>query len=480
MSNPSSRVLRVFLCHSSNDKPAVRDLYRRLRIENIEPWLDEEQLLPGQDWDQEITKAVQATDIVIVCLSRESINKAGYIQKEIKYALDIADEQPEGAIFIIPLKLEECDVPRRLHRWQWVNLFEGRGYGRLILALKARAIAIGIDASLQNASAKSIVTISAKSPPARVVTLVRKLSLESESVLSRKALIEVGEDAFEVIYNTLLGITPPSPENDKWSKKSKRILFEIGEVLKGNHTEATEFLLGKLRTSINSNAIRDANTLIWFLCQNFEPSDVIPALIKHFKECHDPLLKARLLHALGQLKYSLDELELSNIDLSGTRLFTYSAMLRGLSITNATLNRIGLQGADLTGCNLAHTKFKDAWLPHIRLDSAILIGADFSGKTYMAHASLKKADLRDANFSGANLGLYRGTEDDRASLQSAFIEGANFESADLSYADLSDCSGIRNVVSWESAIIKGVIGVSKSDIDYMHSEGAIIEKQYLR
>ena len=55
-----NRPLRVFLCHSSNDKPAVRELYQKLRAEPwIQPWLDEEELYPGQDWNMEIEKAVE-------------------------------------------------------------------------------------------------------------------------------------------------------------------------------------------------------------------------------------------------------------------------------------------------------------------------------------------------------------------------------------------------------------------------------------
>jgi formylglycine-generating enzyme required for sulfatase activity len=75
----------------------VRDLYHRLSREGfIQPWLDEEELLPGQDGDTEIRKAVQASDVVLVCLSPQSITKADYVQKEIKFALDIADEQWEN------------------------------------------------------------------------------------------------------------------------------------------------------------------------------------------------------------------------------------------------------------------------------------------------------------------------------------------------------------------------------------------------
>lgn len=145
VSSSPSHPLRVFLCHASADKPAVHDLYQRLNSEGfIQPWLDEEELLPGQDWDTEIRKAVRTSDVVLVCLSPHSITKAGYVQKEIKFALDVADEQPEGTIFLIPLRLEACDVPERLSKWHWANLFEARGYERLLRALKLRANAVGV------------------------------------------------------------------------------------------------------------------------------------------------------------------------------------------------------------------------------------------------------------------------------------------------------------------------------------------------
>jgi hypothetical protein len=131
--------LRVFLCHSSADKPAVRKLCRRLAADGYDPWLDEQRLLPGQDWQKEIPKAIHESHAVAVCLSRASVSKEGYLQKEIKYALDVVDEKPEGTIFLIPVKLEECEVPERLARWQWASLFEPDGYRHLLLALRQRA-----------------------------------------------------------------------------------------------------------------------------------------------------------------------------------------------------------------------------------------------------------------------------------------------------------------------------------------------------
>lgn len=143
----AERKLKVFLCHSSGDKPAVRDLYQRLRVDGVEPWLDEEDLLPGQEWEQEIPKAVRAADAILVCLSHDSMNKQGYVQKEIKYALDVADEKPEGVIFLIPARLEACDLPTRLKRWHAVNLYEEKGYERLLRALQALTSRLGVTLS---------------------------------------------------------------------------------------------------------------------------------------------------------------------------------------------------------------------------------------------------------------------------------------------------------------------------------------------
>jgi hypothetical protein len=79
------------------------------------------------------------TDVFVVCLSKKAITKSGFVQKEVKYALDIADEQPEGAIFIIPVRLDMCKVPYRLRQWQWVDYFEENGMDRFIQALRTRA-----------------------------------------------------------------------------------------------------------------------------------------------------------------------------------------------------------------------------------------------------------------------------------------------------------------------------------------------------
>ena len=59
------------------------------------------------------------------------------MQTEVRYALDIWQEKLEGDIFVIPVRLEECEVPERLRNFQWVNLFEKNGWERLLKAIRA-------------------------------------------------------------------------------------------------------------------------------------------------------------------------------------------------------------------------------------------------------------------------------------------------------------------------------------------------------
>jgi hypothetical protein len=128
--------LRVFLLHARQDEEAVQRLYRRLVREGADVWLDQEKLLPGQDWVYEIHKAIHGSDIVIACLSKQFNRQGGFRHEELRIALEKAASLPEGMTFLIPARLEKCDLPEPLRRWQCVDLFDRDGYKKMIRVLK--------------------------------------------------------------------------------------------------------------------------------------------------------------------------------------------------------------------------------------------------------------------------------------------------------------------------------------------------------
>jgi hypothetical protein len=112
--NVREEKLKVYLAHDGRSSERVREVYQRLIKEGFSPWFDEEDLLPGQNWQMVTRSAIRNTDVVIIFLSKQSVSRSGYIHREITYALDHAEEQPEGTISIIPVRLDKVEIPSRL------------------------------------------------------------------------------------------------------------------------------------------------------------------------------------------------------------------------------------------------------------------------------------------------------------------------------------------------------------------------------
>jgi formylglycine-generating enzyme required for sulfatase activity len=168
---PGTQPLRIFLCHASQDKLAVRKLYSQLKSQTwIDPWLDEVKLLPGMDWELEIFKAIREADVIIVCLSNESVAKEGYVQKEFKRALGFAEEKPDGTIYIIPLRLDDCQPPLKFQQWQWVDYFQPEAHNRLLQSLYLRAGSLKILSSAKPAPIRSAASPSLSVPPVMPIT----------------------------------------------------------------------------------------------------------------------------------------------------------------------------------------------------------------------------------------------------------------------------------------------------------------------
>ncbi len=125
--------MKIFLSYSHKDEDAAKILYDSLKTSGFSPWLDKISLLPGQLWEKEIEKAIRESNIVVLLLSSNSLNKKGYFNNEIKQALDIFYSMPTDDIFLIPVRLDECIVPDELAKIHWVDLFNdwNKGFAKL-------------------------------------------------------------------------------------------------------------------------------------------------------------------------------------------------------------------------------------------------------------------------------------------------------------------------------------------------------------
>ncbi len=139
---PNGRI-RVFLAYAEEDRADVKRLFTTLQKAGFEPWMDQEKLLPGQNWPRAIERAIDLSEFFIACFSRRSVAKRGHFQCEMEYALNVASRVPPEEIFILPVRLNDCEVPRDISKKvQHVDLFPDwdRGVGQLFKAMWSQTL----------------------------------------------------------------------------------------------------------------------------------------------------------------------------------------------------------------------------------------------------------------------------------------------------------------------------------------------------
>jgi hypothetical protein len=116
--------VQVFISYASQDQERVLPVYDYL-VKNGYPntWIDCKKLLPGQPWEFEIERNLRKSEIVLIFLSHNSINKRGFVQKELKTCLRYLEEKLNSDIYIVPIKLDtEVALPEELSKLQWLEL----------------------------------------------------------------------------------------------------------------------------------------------------------------------------------------------------------------------------------------------------------------------------------------------------------------------------------------------------------------------
>jgi len=129
----------VFLGYAHEDRAEIKKLFWHLQKAGFEPWMDCQKLVPGQNWPRAIQQTIEISDFFLGCFSQNSTLKRGRFQSEITLALEVAARFPEEDVFFIPLRLDDCELPRRISgSIHYVDLFPdwNRGLKKLIAALR--------------------------------------------------------------------------------------------------------------------------------------------------------------------------------------------------------------------------------------------------------------------------------------------------------------------------------------------------------
>lgn len=124
----------VFLSHNSKDKPAVRELSRRLVERNIRVWLDEDQLIPGRNWQPLLEQGIAESKTGAVLVGKDGLGP--WVDEEMQALLRQAASDGKPVIpVLLPRAPKKPELPLFLTNRTWADLrggFTDQGLDKLV------------------------------------------------------------------------------------------------------------------------------------------------------------------------------------------------------------------------------------------------------------------------------------------------------------------------------------------------------------
>ncbi|MCP4351454.1 MAG: toll/interleukin-1 receptor domain-containing protein [Desulfobacterales bacterium] len=135
--------IQVFISYADEDQEIAIKLYNDLKRAGAKPWMASEDILPGQNQKIEIGEAIKSSEYFLALLSSNSVSKKGYVKNEQKLALKLLDPLPADEIFVIPVRLDDCNLAEeKLVALRQVGLFPSyeKGWEQILRVLDIPAI----------------------------------------------------------------------------------------------------------------------------------------------------------------------------------------------------------------------------------------------------------------------------------------------------------------------------------------------------
>jgi hypothetical protein len=118
-------MLGIFISHNHQDKTFVRRLGADLAAAGARPWIDEAEIKVGDSLIAKVAAAIDKMNFFAIVLSPRSV-ESSWVQQELEQAL--TTQLAERRILVLPVLLEQCDIPPFLRGKKYADFTSTFGY----------------------------------------------------------------------------------------------------------------------------------------------------------------------------------------------------------------------------------------------------------------------------------------------------------------------------------------------------------------
>ena len=126
--------MRVFISYTTADRPFVSQLAARLKSDMVDLWYDEWEIGIGDSIVEMINRGLADSDVLLIVLSKQSL-KSRWVVEELNSMMARVVEKRAS---VLPVLLEECDVPPTLAHRRYANFSDSAAtaYAELLVSLR--------------------------------------------------------------------------------------------------------------------------------------------------------------------------------------------------------------------------------------------------------------------------------------------------------------------------------------------------------
>jgi isopentenyl diphosphate isomerase/L-lactate dehydrogenase-like FMN-dependent dehydrogenase len=136
MKQKRMRQRRVFIMYNHADRAAAQELVQKLKASGYNPWFDADEIAPGQKIAETIVDGISQSAVAILLVSKNLNLEKSILGEELKVALATMTSKDESFSPVIPIKLDEAEVPQALAGIHWIDMRGKESFEKLEKGLK--------------------------------------------------------------------------------------------------------------------------------------------------------------------------------------------------------------------------------------------------------------------------------------------------------------------------------------------------------